>query len=111
MIIMMLCINFTLCSLSYLGLQDLEVPSDSGQYLISLIAHQGLLEVEPLHFTCISTSDGARVERAESSQVVPVTGLPTAAVAAAAATGQALSSILPTVSVSTEPDIEFLKVR
>ncbi|KAK3718781.1 hypothetical protein QZH41_014030 [Actinostola sp. cb2023] len=85
------------------GLQDLECTTDSTQYISKLVAHQGLLEVEPLHFTCTSTSDGARVERAESPHVVP--GLPSAATA----TGQSLSSMLPTVSVSTEPDIEFLK--
>lgn len=90
------------------GLQDLEGPSDNTQYLNSLIAHQGLLEVEPLHFTCISTSDGARVERAESPQGVPVPGLPTTGAAAAAALLP--PAMLPTVSVSTEPDIEFLKV-
>lgn len=27
----------------------------------------GLLEVEPLHFTCVSTSDGTRVERDDAS--------------------------------------------
>lgn len=27
----------------------------------------GLLEVEPLHFTCVSTSDGTRIERDDAS--------------------------------------------
>lgn len=29
---------------------------------------KGLLEVEPLHFTCHSTSDGTRVERVDSGE-------------------------------------------
>ncbi|XP_064788418.1 baculoviral IAP repeat-containing protein 6 isoform X5 [Oncorhynchus masou masou] len=33
----------------------------------SFTALTGLLEVEPLHFTCISTSDGTRVERDDAS--------------------------------------------
>ena len=33
----------------------------------SFTALTGLLEVEPLHFSCISTSDGTRVERDDAS--------------------------------------------
>lgn len=33
----------------------------------SFTALTGLLEVEPLHFTCVSTSDGTRVERDDAS--------------------------------------------
>ena len=35
--------------------------------LLGLTALTGLLEVEPLHFSCISTSDGTRVERDDAS--------------------------------------------
>ena len=34
----------------------------------SSVACQGLLEVQPLHFVCCSTSDGARVERGDAVQ-------------------------------------------
>jgi hypothetical protein len=33
----------------------------------SFTALTGLLEVEPLHFTCVSTSDGTRIERDDAS--------------------------------------------
>ena len=35
----------------------------------SPLACQGLLEVQPLHFVCCSTSDGARVERGDTQQL------------------------------------------
>uniref|UniRef100_A0A7N8WZL8 Dual E2 ubiquitin-conjugating enzyme/E3 ubiquitin-protein ligase BIRC6 n=1 Tax=Mastacembelus armatus TaxID=205130 RepID=A0A7N8WZL8_9TELE len=39
----------------------------------SFTALTGLLEVEPLHFTCISTSDGTRVERDDAMSTFGVT--------------------------------------
>lgn len=59
-----------------------------------------------MHFNCTSSSDGARVERSESTPVVSVPGLSTTGTT----NGQSYVSMLPSVSVSTEPDVEFLKV-
>uniref|UniRef100_A0A3B3YZP8 UBC core domain-containing protein n=1 Tax=Poecilia mexicana TaxID=48701 RepID=A0A3B3YZP8_9TELE len=41
----------------------------------SFTALTGLLEVEPLHFTCISTSDGTRVERDDASMFTSTFGV------------------------------------
>lgn len=41
--------------------------NNSGAAEGSFTALTGLLEVEPLHFTCVSTSDGTRVERDDAS--------------------------------------------
>lgn len=41
--------------------------NSSGAAEGSFTALTGLLEVEPLHFTCVSTSDGTRVERDDAS--------------------------------------------
>ena len=85
----------------------------------SPLACQGLLEVQPLHFVCCSTSDGARVERGDTQQIpggslgpsgasmaVPMmsSGMPSSAT---------LAPTLPTVSASLaalEKELQMLKV-
>ncbi|XP_078260781.1 dual E2 ubiquitin-conjugating enzyme/E3 ubiquitin-protein ligase BIRC6 isoform X6 [Rhinoraja longicauda] len=49
--------------------------SSSGAAEGSFTALTGLLEVEPLHFTCISTSDGTRVERDDAMSGFGLTGI------------------------------------
>ena len=82
----------------------------------SSLASQGLLEVQPLHFVCCSTSDGARVER---SDIQPVTGslgpagAPTTVPLMSSAMTMPPSAALPTVSASLaalEQELQMLKV-
>ena len=82
----------------------------------SLLACQGLLEVQPLHFVCCSTSDGARVERGDIQQVtvsVGATGVPSAVPLISSAMPIPPPATLPTVSASLaalEQELQMLKV-
>lgn len=82
----------------------------------SLLACQGLLEVQPLYFVCCSTSDGARVERADIQQVtvsVGATGVPSAVPLMSSAMPIPPPATLPTVSASLaalEQELQMLKV-
>lgn len=82
----------------------------------SSLASQGLLEVQPLHFVCCSTSDGARVERGDIQPVKgslgPV-GAPVTVPFMASAMSMPPSSALPTDSaslVALEQELQVLKV-
>uniref|UniRef100_A0A3B4VL83 Baculoviral IAP repeat containing 6 n=1 Tax=Seriola dumerili TaxID=41447 RepID=A0A3B4VL83_SERDU len=89
----------------------------------SFTALTGLLEVEPLHFTCISTSDGTRVERDDASMftvstfgVTPaVGGLSTGAVGeASTALSSAAQVALQSLShamVSAEQQLQVLQEK
>ena len=82
----------------------------------SLLACQGLLEVQPLHFVCCSTSDGARVERGDIQQVtvsVGASGVPSAVPFMSSAMPIPPPATLPTVSASLaalEQELQMLKV-
>ncbi|XP_075902304.1 dual E2 ubiquitin-conjugating enzyme/E3 ubiquitin-protein ligase BIRC6 isoform X2 [Nelusetta ayraudi] len=89
----------------------------------SFTALTGLLEVEPLHFTCISTSDGTRVERDDASMftvstfgVTPaVGGLPAGTVGeASTALSSAAQVALQSLShamVSAEQQLQVLQEK
>ncbi|KAI3362796.1 hypothetical protein L3Q82_001656 [Scortum barcoo] len=89
----------------------------------SFTALTGLLEVEPLHFTCISTSDGTRVERDDASMftvstfgVTPaVSGLSTGTVGeASTALSSAAQVALQSLShamVSAEQQLQVLQEK
>ncbi|KAM3606446.1 uncharacterized protein V6R79_016382 [Siganus canaliculatus] len=89
----------------------------------SFTALTGLLEVEPLHFTCISTSDGTRVERDDASMftvstfgVTPTVGnLSTGAVGeASTALSSAAQVALQSLShamVSAEQQLQVLQEK
>ncbi|KAM8852773.1 dual E2 ubiquitin-conjugating enzyme/E3 ubiquitin-protein ligase BIRC6 isoform 1-T1 [Synchiropus picturatus] len=89
----------------------------------SFTALTGLLEVEPLHFTCISTSDGTRVERDDASMftvstfgVAPAVGnLSTGAVGeASTALSSAAQVALQSLShamVSAEQQLQVLQEK
>ncbi|KAM4615408.1 dual E2 ubiquitin-conjugating enzyme/E3 ubiquitin-protein ligase BIRC6 [Polymixia lowei] len=89
----------------------------------SFTALTGLLEVEPLHFTCISTSDGTRVERDDASMftvstfgVTPaVGGLSTGSVGeASTALSSAAQVALQSLShamVSAEQQLQVLQEK
>uniref|UniRef100_A0A8C1V3E6 Dual E2 ubiquitin-conjugating enzyme/E3 ubiquitin-protein ligase BIRC6 n=1 Tax=Cyprinus carpio TaxID=7962 RepID=A0A8C1V3E6_CYPCA len=89
----------------------------------SFTALTGLLEVEPLHFTCISTSDGTRVERDDASMftvstfgVTPtVTGLSAGSVGeASTALSSAAQVALQSLShamVSAEQQLQVLQEK
>lgn len=51
-------------------LLSINAPEKSGKAAMSHIQHHicGLLEVEPLHFTCHATSDGTRMERMDAGK-------------------------------------------
>jgi len=101
-------------SLAYKGAPVSTISSSSHQEpwfnVNSSLACQGLLEVQPLHFVCCSTSDGARVERVDSLQVagsLGPTGVP------AATMPMPPPATLPTVSASLaalEQELQVLKV-
>ena len=82
----------------------------------SSLASQGLLEVQPLHFVCCSTSDGARVERGDIQPVKGSLGPVGASVAVpfmASAMSMPPSTTLPTDSaslVALEQELQVLKV-
>ncbi|XP_076848185.1 LOW QUALITY PROTEIN: dual E2 ubiquitin-conjugating enzyme/E3 ubiquitin-protein ligase BIRC6 [Brachyhypopomus gauderio] len=92
----------------------------------SFTALTGLLEVEPLHFTCVSTSDGTRVERDDASMftvstfgVTPtVAGLPAGSVGPMGEASTALSSAaqvalqsLSHAMVSAEQQLQVLQEK
>ncbi|XP_068681369.1 baculoviral IAP repeat-containing protein 6-like isoform X1 [Montipora foliosa] len=82
----------------------------------SSLACQGLLEVQPLHFVCCSTSDGARIERADVSQVTNSLGPTGASTIPLVSSGapMPLPAPLPTVSASLaalEQELQMLKVQ
>ncbi|XP_029377805.1 baculoviral IAP repeat-containing protein 6 isoform X4 [Echeneis naucrates] len=85
----------------------------------SFTALTGLLEVEPLHFTCISTSDGTRVERDDAMSTFGVTptvgGLSTGAVGeASTALSSAAQVALQSLShamVSAEQQLQVLQEK
>ncbi|KAM6916345.1 dual E2 ubiquitin-conjugating enzyme/E3 ubiquitin-protein ligase BIRC6 isoform 2-T2 [Xenentodon cancila] len=89
----------------------------------SFTALTGLLEVEPLHFTCISTSDGTRVERDDASMFTVSTfgmtptvgGLPTGTVGeASTALSSAAQVALQSLShamVSAEQQLQVLQEK
>ena len=82
----------------------------------SSLACQGLLEVQPLHFVCCSTSDGARIERADVSQVTNSLGPTGASTIPLVSSGapMPMPAPLPTVSASLaalEQELQMLKVR
>lgn len=81
----------------------------------SALACQGLLEVQPLHFVCCSTSDGARIERTDIIQVISSVG-PAGAPPAplmSSSTPFPPPAPLPAVSASLtalEQELQLLKV-
>uniref|UniRef100_A0A669AXF0 Dual E2 ubiquitin-conjugating enzyme/E3 ubiquitin-protein ligase BIRC6 n=1 Tax=Oreochromis niloticus TaxID=8128 RepID=A0A669AXF0_ORENI len=85
----------------------------------SFTALTGLLEVEPLHFTCISTSDGTRVERDDAMSTFGVTptvgGLSTGTVGeASTALSSAAQVALQSLShamVSAEQQLQVLQEK
>lgn len=84
----------------------------------SPLACQGLLEVQPLHFVCCSTSDGARVERGDAQQIpgsIGSTGtpLPVPMMSGGIPSSANFAPTLPTVSASLaalEQELQMLKV-
>ena len=84
----------------------------------SPLACQGLLEVQPLHFVCCSTSDGARVERSDNQLLSGGSLGPSGApvhvpMMSAGPMMVALAPTLPTVSaslVALEQELQMLKV-
>ena len=85
----------------------------------SPLACQGLLEVQPLHFVCCSTSDGARVERGDTQQIpggsLGPTGTSVAVPVMPAGTSfwTTLPPTLPNVTdslVALEVELQMLKV-
>lgn len=93
--------------------------SNSWSSVNSPLAWQGLLEVQPLHFVCCSTSDGARVERGDnhllSGGSLGPSGTPVHVpmMSSGMPTGSALAPTLPTVSaslVALEQELHMLKV-
>ncbi|XP_062862910.1 baculoviral IAP repeat-containing protein 6 isoform X2 [Trichomycterus rosablanca] len=64
----------------------------------------GLLEVEPLHFTCVSTSDGTRVERDDASMfTVSTFGVtPTVAGLSGGAVGEASTALSSAAQVALQ---------
>uniref|UniRef100_A0A673KNA8 Dual E2 ubiquitin-conjugating enzyme/E3 ubiquitin-protein ligase BIRC6 n=1 Tax=Sinocyclocheilus rhinocerous TaxID=307959 RepID=A0A673KNA8_9TELE len=97
--------------------------NSSGAAEGSFTALTGLLEVEPLHFTCVSTSDGTRVERDDASMftvstfgVTPtVTGLSAGTVGeASTALSSAAQVALQSLShamVSAEQQLQVLQEK
>lgn len=85
----------------------------------SPLACQGLLEVQPLHFVCCSTSDGARVERGDTQQIpggsLGSTG-PSMAVPMMSGGMHSSSTLAPTLPnvtdslVALEVELQMLKV-
>ncbi|OWF45700.1 baculoviral IAP repeat-containing protein 6-like isoform X2 [Mizuhopecten yessoensis] len=61
----------------------------------------GLLEVEPLHFICHSTSDGTKMERLDTSATGHSASLNTSGLSGTINFGEALPSQPPTASAST----------
>ncbi|XP_058880863.1 baculoviral IAP repeat-containing protein 6-like isoform X4 [Acipenser ruthenus] len=70
----------------------------------SFTALTGLLEVEPLHFTCVSTSDGTRVERDDASMFTVSTFGVTPAVGglSAGAVGEASTALSSAAQVALQ---------
>ncbi|XP_061767077.1 baculoviral IAP repeat-containing protein 6 isoform X1 [Nerophis ophidion] len=70
----------------------------------SFTALTGLLEVEPLHFTCISTSDGTRVERDDASMfTVSTFGVPpTVGALSTGAVGEASTALSSAAQVALQ---------
>uniref|UniRef100_A0A4W4FMC3 UBC core domain-containing protein n=1 Tax=Electrophorus electricus TaxID=8005 RepID=A0A4W4FMC3_ELEEL len=70
----------------------------------SFTALTGLLEVEPLHFTCVSTSDGTRVERDDASMfTVSTFGVtPTVAGLSAGPVGEASTALSSAAQVALQ---------
>ncbi|XP_037398087.1 baculoviral IAP repeat-containing protein 6 isoform X3 [Pygocentrus nattereri] len=70
----------------------------------SFTALTGLLEVEPLHFTCVSTSDGTRVERDDASMfTVSTFGVtPTVAGLSAGTVGEASTALSSAAQVALQ---------
>ncbi|XP_035388618.1 baculoviral IAP repeat-containing protein 6 isoform X6 [Electrophorus electricus] len=66
----------------------------------SFTALTGLLEVEPLHFTCVSTSDGTRVERDDAMSTFGVT--PTVAGLSAGPVGEASTALSSAAQVALQ---------
>lgn len=62
-----LCVCVEVCLCHCFSLVGNGKVSGCGAAEGSFTALTGLLEVEPLHFTCVSTSDGTRVERDDAS--------------------------------------------
>lgn len=109
-------------SLAYKGASASTVTStsssdqESWSGVNSSMACQGMLEVQPLHFVCSSTSDGARVERGDTQLVVgslgPAGGS-TAVPLMPSTITMPPSASLPTVSASLaalEQELQMLKV-
>lgn len=72
----------------------------------SFTALTGLLEVEPLHFTCISTSDGTRVERDDASIFTGNLHFPSPKVSALLSSSSCrLSSLLPVSTFGVTPAV------
>ncbi|XP_062375823.1 baculoviral IAP repeat-containing protein 6 isoform X2 [Sardina pilchardus] len=70
----------------------------------SFTALTGLLEVEPLHFTCVSTSDGTRVERDDASMfTVSTFGVtPTVGGLSAGSVGEASTALSSAAQVALQ---------
>ncbi|XP_030643061.1 baculoviral IAP repeat-containing protein 6 [Chanos chanos] len=66
----------------------------------SFTALTGLLEVEPLHFTCVSTSDGTRVERDDAMSTFGVT--PTVGGLSAGTVGEASTALSSAAQVALQ---------
>ncbi|XP_048586023.1 baculoviral IAP repeat-containing protein 6 isoform X2 [Nematostella vectensis] len=88
------------------GLQDLEAPMTNPHYMGLLIANHGLLEVEPLHYACSSTSDGARVERVETPPIIPA--VPGSLSTSTAQSAAAVHPLDFKSSSSQNPDMDLL---
>lgn len=107
-------------SLGYKGAPVSTVSSspnpESWSSASSSLACQGLLEVQPLHFVCCSTSDGARVERGDIQQVASSlgpSGVPSAVPLLSSTMPIPPPAALPTVSASLaalEEELQMLKV-
>lgn len=85
----------------------------------SPLACQGLLEVQPLHFVCCSTSDGARVERGDTQQIPggslgpPGPSVAVPMMAGGMPSSSTLAPTLPNVTdslVALEVELQMLKV-
>uniref|UniRef100_A0AAV2JLI0 Dual E2 ubiquitin-conjugating enzyme/E3 ubiquitin-protein ligase BIRC6 n=1 Tax=Knipowitschia caucasica TaxID=637954 RepID=A0AAV2JLI0_KNICA len=69
----------------------------------SFTALTGLLEVEPLHFSCISTSDGTRVERDDASMfTVSSFGVPPSVPMSSASVGEASTALSSAAQVALQ---------
>uniref|UniRef100_A0A673KPC9 Dual E2 ubiquitin-conjugating enzyme/E3 ubiquitin-protein ligase BIRC6 n=1 Tax=Sinocyclocheilus rhinocerous TaxID=307959 RepID=A0A673KPC9_9TELE len=74
--------------------------NSSGAAEGSFTALTGLLEVEPLHFTCVSTSDGTRVERDDAMSTFGVT--PTVTGLSAGTVGEASTALSSAAQVALQ---------